>query len=381
MSILSFIIWSPNPEIFPGISWLPVRWYGLLFAMSFIVGQQIYLYIYKKEGKPEKDVETLTIYLVIATIIGARLGHVLFYEPIRFLSEPLEILKIWKGGLASHGAAIGVLLGIYIYSNYLVRISFSEFKIKKRKKEGQGFLYVMDRVMIVAALSGAFIRAGNFMNSEIIGIPTQSNFGVLFARDIVERFEYDQLIEKVEVENYTSENVTNKPKGYQPIDLILTFSSDINDENIVRRYVETHARHILANYEYIKLHVFQPESEKIKYEVLKSKDGLLLEAHIHTLGITRHPAQLYEAISCFLLFWLLLWIWSRRKALTPNGLIFGVFLIILFTFRFFYEFFKENQVDFENDIPLNMGQWLSIPFIIAGIFILIKALRSDEANK
>ena len=80
MSILSFIIWSPNPEIFPGISWIPVRWYGLLFAMAFIVGQQIYLYIYKKEGKPEKDVETLTIYLVIATIIGARLGHVLFYE-------------------------------------------------------------------------------------------------------------------------------------------------------------------------------------------------------------------------------------------------------------------------------------------------------------
>ena len=197
MTLLSFIIWSANPEIFPNISWIPVRWYGLLFAIAFIIGQQIYFYFYKQEGKPEKDVETLTIYIVIGTILGARLGHVLFYEPDRFLANPLEILKIWKGGLASHGAAAGIILCVLVYSNYLIRIGLSEFKIKRKKREGQGFLYIMDRIVIVVALGGAFIRFGNFMNSEIIGKPTTSDNGVVFARDVIDRLKYENSIDKV----------------------------------------------------------------------------------------------------------------------------------------------------------------------------------------
>ena len=192
MSLLSFIIWSVNPEIFPNISWLPPRWYGLLFALAFIIGMQIYYYFYKTEGKEEKDVETLAIYIVFGTIIGARLGHVFFYEPERFLAHPLEILMIWKGGLASHGAAVGIIVAVLLYCNYLIRINFNEFIFKRRKREGQGFLYVMDRIVIVVALGGFFVRSGNFMNSEIIGIPTHSNYGVMFARDVIDQLSYRQ---------------------------------------------------------------------------------------------------------------------------------------------------------------------------------------------
>ena len=117
MQLLNYIIWSPNPEIFPNIDWIEVRWYGLLFAAGFIISQQLMYHIFKVEGKPHKDVDSLTLWMIIATIIGARLGHVIFYEPMRYLQDPMSILKTWEGGLASHGAAIGILAAIYLYAN------------------------------------------------------------------------------------------------------------------------------------------------------------------------------------------------------------------------------------------------------------------------
>ena len=117
MPLLNYIVWDPNKEIFRiPFNDHPIVWYGLLFAMGFIIGQQIMFYIFKSEGKPKQDVETLTLYMVIATVIGARLGHCWFYDPIFYLQNPLDLLKVWEGGLASHGAAIGILTGIYVYS-------------------------------------------------------------------------------------------------------------------------------------------------------------------------------------------------------------------------------------------------------------------------
>ena len=108
--MLSYIIWNFDPDLFtiPGLNYAP-RWYGVLFALGFIISQQVMIYIFKKDGRPEKDVDKLTTYMVISVIVGARLGHCLFYDPVRYLTHPLEILKVWEGGLASHGAAIGVL--------------------------------------------------------------------------------------------------------------------------------------------------------------------------------------------------------------------------------------------------------------------------------
>lgn len=251
------INWNVSPDIF-SIGPITIRWYGLLFAMSFIVGYQIMVIIFKRENKSEHDLNDLVWYMILGTVLGARLGHCLFYNPDYYLSHPLEILQIWKGGLASHGAGIGIITALVLYT---------------RKKKEISFLWVIDRIVITVALSGVFIRLGNLFNSEIIGKPTNGNWGFVF----------------VSVDN-----------------------------------------------------------------------------------IPRHPAQLYEAIAYLLIFIFLLSFYFRVKGRFKNGLLFGLFLITVFGFRFFVEFLKENQSIFEQNLFLNMGQLLSIPFVILGIYFLFR---------
>lgn len=251
------INWNVSPDIF-SIGPITIRWYGLLFAMSFIVGYQIMVIIFKRENKSEHDLNDLVWYMILGTVLGARLGHCLFYNPDYYLSHPLEILQIWKGGLASHGAAIGIITALVLYA---------------RKKKEISFLWVIDRIVITVALSGFFIRLGNLFNSEIIGKPTNGNWGFVF----------------VSVDN-----------------------------------------------------------------------------------IPRHPAQLYEAIAYLLIFIFLLTFYFRVKGKFKSGLLFGLFLITVFGFRFFVEFLKENQSIFEQNLFLNMGQLLSIPFVILGIYFLFR---------
>lgn len=163
--ILQFIHWTVSPTIF-SLGPISVRWYGLLFAMSFVVGYFIMLRIFRKENLPEALLDQLSMYMLIATVVGARLGHVLFYEPASYLAHPLDILKIWQGGLASHGAAVGIILALYLFS----------------RKTRQPFFWVIDRIVIVVALSGFFIRTGNLFNSEIYGNVTGLPWGFIFER-------------------------------------------------------------------------------------------------------------------------------------------------------------------------------------------------------
>lgn len=377
MHLLNFIIWSPDPDIFT-IGFLTVRWYGLLFALAFIVGQQIMFYIYRKEGKPERDVETLTIFMVIATVLGARLGHVLFYEPERYLPNPIQILKIWEGGLASHGAAIGILIGIYLYAKYTINISLfpPKFEARKTQREKQNFLNVVDRIVIVVALAGAFIRMGNFINSEIIGEPTESKFGVLFARGTEERILYSNpAIEDVSVVK------SNKPLSEQdkhhPVAINIQFKNKDFQEREIRSYLESEVKFILVSYRSVNEHIYEPRDEPLKYDLRITDNGAYM-ASIYTLGIPRHPAQLYEAISSFLLFLFLLWYWDRKKEHTQDGKIFGIFLIVLFSLRFLYEFLKEPQVEFEEQMSLYMGQWLSIPFVVVGFYLLFRTAKKKK---
>jgi len=269
MDILSAIIWNQSPDIFsvdiPVLGTLTIRWYGLLFASAFLVGQYIMFKIFKAEGKPEADVEAMTLYMIVATLGGARLGHCLFYQPDYYLAHPLDIFKVLEGGLASHGATIGILLGIYLYS---------------RSRPDQSYLWVLDRIVIVTALAGAFVRMGNLFNSEIIGLQTDVPWGFVFVK--------------------------------------------LNED------------------------------------------------------FARHPAQLYEAISCIFLFLFLLMLWNRTKGKTPEGRLFGVFCVVLFSLRFFYESLKENQVAFENGLPLNMGQILSIPMVLIGIWAIGKSFSKAK---
>ncbi len=173
MNLLLAIRWDVDPVIFTldldflGWGEFPLRWYGLLFALGFVFGNYIMTYVYKVEKKNLKDLDTLLFYMVAAIVIGARLGHCLFYNPEYYLQNPLQILNIREGGLASHGAAIMVLIALYVYA---------------KKHPDQPFLWLTDRIVITSALGGAFIRFGNFMNSEIIGKPTGSDWGAIFVR-------------------------------------------------------------------------------------------------------------------------------------------------------------------------------------------------------
>ncbi|RLD43189.1 MAG: prolipoprotein diacylglyceryl transferase [Bacteroidetes bacterium] len=272
--MLNYIVWSVRPEIFtlPEDLWLiggfSVRWYGLLFAFAFIFGYIIMQKIFNKEGVPIKVLDELTTTMVISVIVGARLGHCLFYEPAYYLSNPIEILKIWEGGLASHGASIGILIGLYIFS----------------RKNHKPYIWIMDRIVIVVALGGGLVRLGNLMNSEIFG------------------------------------DITTMPWGF-----------------------------VFENY----------------YDAFYATDP-------------RHPTQLYEALGYFTIFLITGWIYKKHDGHPRPGQMFGIFLILLFGSRFFIEFIKIPQVGFEEQMTLNMGQWLSIPFILAGILILLWSRKQKE---
>jgi len=170
--LTNFIVWDIRPEIFilsdtiPLIGGFSIRWYGLLFALGFVFGYLILQKMFKKEGVPIKVLDDLSTYMIIFTIIGARLGHCLFYQPSYYLEHPLEILMIWEGGLASHGAAVGILIGLYFFA----------------RSHHKKYLWVLDRIAIVVALAGFFIRMGNLLNSEIFGDATTLPWGFVFVR-------------------------------------------------------------------------------------------------------------------------------------------------------------------------------------------------------
>lgn len=264
--MLLYIHWNPSPEIFtiPIINW-PVRWYGLMWALSFILSHFILSKVYKAEGRKIEDLDNLTLYVMLGTIIGARLGHCLFYDPVYYLTHPLDILKIYEGGLASHGGAIGILLSIWLY-------------VKKTKED---IWWLLDRIVLVVPLAGMLIRIGNLINSEIIGKPTNLPFAFVF------------------------ESIDNIP---------------------------------------------------------------------------RHPSQLYEAIYVGILFILFIYLWKNKRNEVASGFMFGLFCVLLFTFRFLIEFLKENQEAFEDQLPLNMGQILSIPFILIGLYLLFTQKRRYKST-
>jgi prolipoprotein diacylglyceryl transferase len=164
MNEIAVIYWNVSKEIF-GIGPVVIRWYGLLFALGFVVGYQIMQWIFNKENRTQKSLDSLAITMILSTVIGARLGHCLFYEPAIYLADPIRILKVWEGGLASHGAAIGIIFALWLYS---------------RKQKDISLLWILDRIVIVIALAGFFIRLGNFFNSEIYGNPSNMPWAVVF---------------------------------------------------------------------------------------------------------------------------------------------------------------------------------------------------------
>jgi prolipoprotein diacylglyceryl transferase len=260
------IIWNMDPELIR-LGSFAIRWYGLMFAIAFFAGTLIITRIFRLENKPAETVDRLLLYMLVAVVVGARLGETVFYNPSYFLQHPFDIIKVWEGGLASHGAVIGILIALFLYS---------------KKTPGQPFLWVLDRICIVVALGGGFIRIGNFFNSEIIGKPTQDGLGVIFQR------------------------VDNLP---------------------------------------------------------------------------RHPAQLYESATYFILFLLLILLYKSLDTNKKPGLLVGIFLTAGFSARFLIEFVKENLTQADAHRFLSTGQRLSIPVIILGLYILGRALLNKRGTK
>jgi len=369
--MISYIIWNGSPEILSFGSF-SLRWYGLLFALGFLISQQVMYYIFRKEGRPEKHVDTLTIYMVVATILGARLGHVIFYQPELFVTDPLSILLPFEfspfkftglQGLASHGAAFGILFAIWLFS--------------RKKVHEMSYLQILDRIVIVVALTGALIRLGNFFNSEIIGKPSNNPLSVVFINRVTEGL-MDYRVASNPAESIKVEKNEDLPLGAHgrvPIHMYVFFKPGTTTDG-ASRFLNGDLKYFLTYYsEFID----EPNNEPLKYQMITEASGNLA-AKVSTFGISRHPAQLYESISCVILFVILFLMWNKDKVNLPEGRIFGVFMIILWSLRFAYEYLKENQVSFEDQLPINMGQILSIPLFIAGILILIWSYRNSPAK-
>lgn len=284
MDILS-IVWNWNPTLVM-LGDMDIRWYGLMWAVAILVAERICNYTFSREGLPPRTLESAFIWIVLGTFIGARVGHCLFYEPETYLAEPWRIITdIRSGGMASHGAAIGIFFSIWMFT----------------KRNHLPYIWGIDRIGLVTPLSGAIIRLGNLFNSEIVGFPTDSALGFKFVYHDARR-------------------------------AWIEYSGDVPAEII----------------------------DQIP---------------------ARHPAQLYEAICYLLLFALLFWMYrSKDLGRRRPGLIIGVCMIGIFVSRFFIEFLKERQVDFEQGMSLDMGQLLSIPFIIFGIYMTVRAFRRPEVT-
>lgn len=282
MSFPLFIHWSFDAEIIPG--YRTPNWYGLLFVSGMILGYFVIRRMFRLEKISNETLDKLVLYMVPATVIGARLGHVLFYGPYwgpeGYFSNPIEILKVWEGGLASHGAAIVILLALWYFSRKVIQ---------------KPYLWMLDRIAAPIAIAGAFIRLGNLVNHEMVGYITDVPWGFRFLHHDCLNFINGQYL------------------------------CDWNEIPV------------------------------------------------------RHPANLYESLAYFLSFAILMFLFWKKEAWKKQGLVFGSFLILIFGFRFLIEFLKESQTDNDSVVDistgLNTGQWLSVPLIIAGIFLILRAIR------
>lgn len=380
--LLHYIIWNTSP-IFLRLGALEIRWYGLLFALGFIVGRQLWYYFLKEEKKNIADLDALVVHIMLGTLIGARLGHVLFYDFSYYAQHPLEIFLpvtftpqfrfTGYSGLASHGAAGGILIAMYIYINYLVHISLYPPKlvVKRQRRVGQSYLWVADRMMIVVALAGCLIRIGNFMNSEILGKPTHSTYGVLFVHDPISRLQkMSKAIDTVRVTKRAIDKTSSSDTPYQPINLTITFQQGNFEENAIRNFLEHHIKQVLVADAYVAQHIEEPCNTPLQYVLTKNRNGAVV-ATIATLGNPRHPAQLYESFSCFMLCLWLLYQWHVKKSSLRPGTLFGWLLVIVFGLRIFYECFKEGDIVLKTiHTSLTTPQLLSLPLFIMGIVFL-----------
>lgn len=300
------MVWNPSEGI--DLGFFVIRFYSLMWVVAFALGFWVTKKIFIREGEPLEKLDSLFFYTIIATMLGARLGHVLFYQPELFREDFLSVFLPIRtkpefeftgfSGLASHGAAIGIIIAMIYFSRNIMK---------------KPLIWVLDRITLAIALGAVFIRFGNFMNSEILGRQTDSSLGIRFIQD-----------------------------AYSPRDIVKITGT----ENYKEGY-----KMLQNNPE------FAPYIEQV---------------------VAKHPAQLYEAIGYIILFFILYFLYWKTNARQKAGYLFGVFLVLLWSIRFIVEFVKESQGGFEGENPLlSTGQWLSIPFIIVGIYLIMRTKKQN----
>lgn len=388
--ILDYIIWNPN-EVLLQIGAFKIRWYSLMIIIAFLSARRLLLYFFEKEGRPTEDVEKFSLYILIACLIGARLGEVFFYSPAYYLNHPLEAIFpiklnprfqiIGYKGLSYHGALIGGVVGTLLYANYNFGFSLYPFRIKiaRQKRQGQSLLWLLTPLAF-GVLMGFFVRIGNFINSEIIGTPTHNQYGVLFANHIIQEVKYSSSsIKDVRVlKNPVA--IPDPEHNYAPVILECTFSSIGLDEENVKKFIEKRLKNYLDTNSDLKEHIYINPNSPLEYTVTKNKKSQYV-ASVHAFGVPRHPVQLYESFSYLVtLIVLFLW-WKKRSTTLRNGVIAGVATIISYSFRFFFEFFKDPfNVLIPGKYPITMGHTLSLVTVLGGILILIFAYRTPTAS-
>lgn len=301
------MIWNPAEGIHLGP--LFIRFYSLMFVVAFGFGWYIMKKIFINEKESLEKLDSLFVWTVLATLLGARLGHVFFYDWEYFRNHLLEILLPFKfepefkftgfAGLASHGAAISIIIVMYFYSRNIIK---------------RPILWVLDRVVISVACGAIFVRIGNFFNSEIVGkVTNNTTFGIKFIRDY-----------------FTQQDAITK--------------TNISDPDAAFQAIATDPQY----------------------------SNLLMQVPL------KHPAQLYESFCYIFVFFLLLFLYWKTKTAQKQGMLFGLFLILLWSVRFVVEYVKESQGGFGDNTIFSTGQWLSLPFIAIGLYFVFKAKQKTE---
>ncbi len=338
MNQFLYISWNVDPNLYEGF--VTLRYYSLLFGISFFLGYYLIKKMFSHEKCPEEWLDKILIYTVIATVIGARLGHVLFYDPGHYLSNPIEILKIWEGGLASHGAAIAIIIALWIYSK----------KVSKKS-----VLWSLDKVVVTVAIAACLIRVGNLMNSEIIGTKSSSESAFFFQynaeRSIAGYFSpYGLTNDDIDIKPISDAKMLDG-FNYPLAALSISFPNEIKLSKAISQsfYNEYDSNYL--------------ESEEHFFTLPSNESNPVIKDNVFTTTIAiipRIPTQLIEAGCNLFIFLLLFWGYWKKKWHEMQGLLFGAFLILLFGARFIIEFWKEHQT-LHDENSINMGQWLSIP--------------------
>ncbi len=360
---LAYIVWDVNPNIIE--SPLMVRYYGLTWALSFFVGLFLMKKMMKNDNAPDSYTDKIFIYVMVGAILGARLGHVIFYQPDYYLTSAhwMEIFKIWEGGLASHGGLIGVVIAIWLFSK----------RVSKKS-----FLWVGDKVVVTVAIAACLIRVGNLMNSEIIGTQSDSNIALFFKYEAQNKvIGYIDHASKGSLGVAEIEIIETGSDDKGPIgNMIVKVQSKSNIDETYLKGVSNSVKSILkSNFDAKEDHIAFYSDAKETSSVNVNTGMFQFEVRI----IPRIPTQIWEALSYLIIFLVMMFGYWKKQWYKKEGLLFGLFLVLLFGARFIIEFWKEHQT-LSDDAVLNMGQWLSIIPTIIGLLIMYRAFKIPEKD-